>query len=98
MKESFFKKVTTIIAVFSLMLTAVIAKAQDKIEVDTGEVKSWLEQNWMWVAGGAALLLLIVLLSRGNRTNKVRGTKRTTTVVKDAGGHTKSVTTTEEKF
>lgn len=75
------------------MLSTVIARAQDKIEIDKGEIGSWFERNWMWVAGGVLLILLISLMGRGKA-----GSRKTTTVVKDAEGHTKSVTTTEEKF
>jgi hypothetical protein len=80
------------------MLTTTIARAQDKNEVDTGEIKSWFEQNWIWVAGGVVLLILIILLSRGNKVHRFRVTRKTTTVIKDEGGHTKTVTTTEEKI
>jgi predicted negative regulator of RcsB-dependent stress response len=72
------------------------------VEIDTHEVKSWLETNWIWVVAGVVLLLLIVLLSRGSRTTNNRtiagGERRTTTVVKDAQGNVQSVTTTEEKL
>jgi hypothetical protein len=98
MKHSMLKRVSNCIAVTALMLWGLAGQAQDKIEVDTGEVKSWLEQNWIWVAGGILFLILLVALTRGSRTTRVRGTRRTTTVVKDEGGHTKSVTTTEEKI
>lgn len=98
MKQSFIKQVTGINAIFSLMLTTTIARAQDKNEVNTGEIQSWFEQNWMWVAGGVVLLILIILLSRGNKAHRFRGTRRTTTVIKDEGGNTKTVTATEEKI
>lgn len=97
MKQSIFKAAGAFTSLLLMLITTTVF-AQDKIEVDTGEVKSWLEQNWMWVAGGVVLLILIIALGRGNRTNRVRGTKRTTTVVKDPAGHTRSVTTTEEKI
>ena len=90
------------IAVFMLLLTTIQSQAQDKVEIDTHEVKSWLETNWIWVAAGVVLLLLIVVLSRGRRTTNNRtingGERKTTTVVKDAQGNVQSVTTTEEKL
>ena len=90
------------LAVFMLMLTTIRLNAQDKVEIDTQEVKSWLETNWIWVAAGVVLLLLIIIISRGNRTTNSRtisgGERKTTTVVKDAQGNVQSVTTTEEKI
>lgn len=76
-----------------LMLSAIMVRAQDKIEIDKQEIGSWFERNWIWVAGGMLLIILIVLISRGKA-----GSRKTTTVIKDVQGHTKSVTTTEEKF
>ncbi len=80
-----------------LVLTGLASQGQEKIEIDTGEVGSWFERNWMWVAAGVLLLLLLVVLGRSR--NGSRGDiRRTTTVVKDAQGNTKSVTTTEENL
>ncbi len=75
------------------MLSAFIVRAQDKIEIDKEEIGSWFERNWIWVAAGLILIVLIALMGRGKA-----GSRKSTTVVKDAQGHTKSVTTTEEKF
>jgi hypothetical protein len=90
------------IAVFMLILATIQLHAQDKVEIDTQEVKSWLETNWIWVTAGVVLLLLIVFLGRGSRTVNNRtisgGERKTTTVVKDAQGNVQSVTTTEEKL
>jgi hypothetical protein len=66
--------------------------AQETVEINSQDIGSWFERNWMWVAGAALLLLLIVLFS--GRSKK---TRKTTTVVKDTYGNVKSVTTTEEK-
>ena len=80
-----------------LVLTTLVAKAQDKIDIDKEEVASWLERNWMWVVGGIVLLIIIAMLGRRRRTATTRGgMRKTTTVIKDADGQTKSVTTTEE--
>lgn len=97
MQQSFRKHSARIVGLFILLLNGMVIQAQDKIEIDTEEVGSWFERNWMWVAAGVLLLLLIVLLGRGR--NASRGnSRRTTTVVKDAQGNTKSVTTTEENI
>jgi cell division protein FtsW (lipid II flippase) len=78
-----------------LVLASLMTKAQDKIDIDKEEVASWLERNWMWVVAGVVLLILVAMLGR-RRTTHRGGLRKTTTVVKDADGHTKSVTTTEE--
>jgi len=84
-----------LVGILSFMLTSMIVRAQDKIVIDKQEIKTWFEQNWMWVAVGAVVLvLLIALLSR--RTTSRHGSRKTTTVIKDEQGKTQSVTTTEE--
>lgn|SRR5688572_4019703 len=95
--QQFIKNSARLTGLLLFMLIGIIAQAQEKIEIDTKEVGSWFERNWMWVAAGILLLLLIVLLGRSR--NGSRGeTRRTTTVVRDAQGNTKSVTTTEENI
>jgi hypothetical protein len=95
--QQFIKNSARLTGLLLFMLIGIIAQAQEKIEIDTKEVGSWFERNWMWVAAGVLLLLLIVLLGRSR--NGSRGeTRRTTTVVRDAQGNTKSVTTTEENI
>ena len=85
-----------LVGMISLLLTSIIVNAQDKINIDKGEIKTWFENYWMWVVGGlVVLVLLIALLSRG-RTALRNGTRKTTTVVKDEHGRTQSVVTTEE--
>lgn len=94
--QQFIKKHSIkIFSVFIFMLIGMAIQAQDKIEIDTEEVGSWFERNWMWVAGGILLLLLIMIVSRSRGKSDRR---RTTTVIKDAQGNTKSVTTTEENM
>ena len=73
------------------MLVAFSLQAQDKVEIDTQEVASWFERNWIWVTAGVVILLIIVLFSRSSG-----GRRKTITVIKDDYGKTKSVTTTEE--
>lgn len=97
MRQFITKPGARIIGFLILMLTAIAVQAQDKIEIDTEEVSSWIERNWMWVAGVALLLLFIVLLGR-SRSGSRHDSRRTTTVIKDAQGNTKSVTTTEENI
>jgi cell division protein FtsW (lipid II flippase) len=93
MQQYLLKQGIKLLNVVILMLSGIIVQAQDKIQIDKEEIGSWFERHWIWVAGGLVLILIIALLSRGKA-----GSRRTTTVVKDAQGHTKSVTTTEEKF
>ena len=93
MQQYFLKQRIKLLNVVILMLSGIIVRAQDKIEIDKEEISSWFERNWIWVAGGLVLILIIALLSRGKG-----GSRKTTTVIKDPHGHTKSVTTTEEKF
>ena len=83
------------VGIMFFMLTNLIVNAQEKIKISKEEIGSWFERNWMWVAIGAvALILLIALLGRG--TTSRLGSRRTTTVIKDDRGKTKSVVTTEE--
>ena len=93
MQQYLLKHGIKLLNVVILMLSGIMVKAQDKIQIGKEEIGSWFERNWIWVAGGIVLILIIALLSRGKA-----GSRKTTTVVKDAQGHTKSVTTTEEKF
>lgn len=79
-----------------LVLTSLMAKAQDKIDINKEEVASWLERNWIWVVAGVVLIILIAMIGRRRTTTTRGGLRKTTTVIKDADGHTKSVTTTEE--
>lgn len=80
----------------SLLLTFTLGSlslfAQESVEINSQEIGSWFERNWMWVAGAVLLLLLIALFS-----GRSKRTRKTTTVVKDTYGNVKSVTTTEEK-
>lgn len=93
MQKSIVKNGTRVLCVAILMLSGLIVRAQDKIEIDKEEIGSWIERNWIWVAAGLLLIVLIALMGRSKAASR-----KTTTVVKDAQGHTKSVTTTEEKF
>ena len=95
MLQTAMKYSTKALGAFFFLLINIAAQAQDKVEIDTQEVKSWFERNWIWVAGAVLLLLLIVLLGRRKGTG---GQRRTTTVIKDPDGKVKSVTTTEEKL
>ena len=66
-----------------------VVMAQDHITIDKSEVKSWLQQNWIWVALGV-LVVLIIAISAGSGS---RNRRRSTTVVKDELGNVKRITT-----
>ncbi len=83
------KLLLSIIAVFALQY----AFAQKHVEVNGQDVGSWLGAHWIWVAVAIVILIVLLIAALGSR----RGVKRrSTTVVKDAGGHVKSVTTRED--
>jgi hypothetical protein len=98
MQQLITKHSARIVGFFILLLNGIAVQAQDKIEIDTEEVGSWFERNWMWVAAGVLLLLLLMLVGRSRRNGSRGNSRRTTTVIKDAEGNTKSVTTTEENI
>jgi hypothetical protein len=105
MQQFVLKHIYKLLMVSVLLLNGLVVKAQEKIDIDIDkeEVGSWLERNWIWVAGGVVLLLLIALLGRSNRRTRrddvvEAGTRKTTTVIKDADGNTRSITTQEEKL
>jgi flagellar biosynthesis/type III secretory pathway M-ring protein FliF/YscJ len=85
-----------LVGMISFLLTSMIVNAQDKINIDKGEIKTWFENYWMWVVGGLVLLVLLIALMGRSRRIARNGTRKTTTVVKDEQGRTQSVTTTEE--
>ena len=93
MQHFVFKHSIKLLGVFIFMLSYITLHAQEKIEIDTEEVGSWFERNWMWVTAGVVIFLMIILFSRGSG-----GRRKTTTVIKDGHGKTKSVTTTEEQI
>ena len=93
MQQYVLKHSIKIIGIFIFMLTAMGMQAQGKVEIGTHELVSWFENNWMWIAAGVLILLMIVLFSRGKG-----GRRKTTTVIKDSHGKTKSVTTIEEQI
>lgn len=82
-----------IVAVTLLFLLPTIALwSQQSVEINSEEVGSWFERNWMWVAGAGILLLILAFAGRGSSRKRT-----TTTVIKDDLGNVKSVTTTEVK-
>ena len=88
-----------LIALSCFLLINIATRAQDKIDIDTHDVKNWFERNWMWVVGAIILIIVIAAFTRSRHTNSVAGGKRrTTTVIEDAAGNTRSVTTTEENI
>ncbi len=97
--QQFISKYRAALAALACMLLASFtAFAQDKVEIDTGEIGTWFERNWIWVAAGILLIIIIAALASRNRHSVSGGRRRTTTVVEDAAGNTKSVTTTEENL
>ena len=90
----YFKNSAKLVGILFFMLISLMVRAQEKIVIDKEEIGTWFERNWMWVAGGVVVVLLIAVLSRGN-TSRL-GSRRTTTVIKDEHGKTKSVVTSEE--
>ena len=89
------KSVIRLVTMISFLLTGMIVNAQDKINIDKGEIKTWFENNWLWVAGGLVIVFLLVAAFSRRAAGRL-GSRRTTTVVKDEHGKTKSVITTEE--
>jgi choline-glycine betaine transporter len=98
MQQLIIKHGAKISAFLIFVLTGLAVQAQDKIEIDTEEIGTWFERNWMWVAAGALLLFLLIILVSRSRNASRGDSRRTTTIIKDAQGNTKSVTTTEEKL
>ncbi len=78
-----------------LTLSSFYSFAQDKVTIDAGEVESWFERNWMWVAGAVVLIILLALLA-GGKNRRAVNQRKTTTVIKDPEGNVKSITTTED--
>ena len=76
-------------AVFLLQL---IANAQDKVVIETQEVRSWFERNWPLVAGGFLILLLMIVMGRRSKRKFI-----STTTVNDSVGNVKKITRTEVK-
>ena len=92
-----FKNVVKALNVILFTLIALGVQAQDKVKLDTEQVESWFEKNWIWVAGAVLLLIIIALFSgRRNAMNRKVNQRKTTTVIKDPEGNVKSITTTED--
>ncbi|MGC4035465.1 MAG: hypothetical protein QM764_05850 [Chitinophagaceae bacterium] len=66
--------------------------AQSDVKINSEDVSSWFQRNWMWVAGAVLLLIIIAVAGSGKRRSRT-----TTTIVKDDLGNVKRVTTTEVK-
>ena len=99
MQKSIFHFTGRFAALCCLLLINITTWAQDKVDIDTQDVKTWFQRKWMWVVGAIILIILIAALTRNRRTHTLEGGKRrTTTVIEDAAGNTKSVTTTEENI
>ena len=90
MKQATTSKLRIIMTSVSLFFLQLVARAQDKIEIDTQEVSSWFQRNWPLVAGGVLLIVLAIIFGR-----RTKPRSKTTTVVNDRMGNVKKVTTTE---
>ena len=92
-----FKNIAKALNIILFTLVALGAQAQDKVKLNTEQVESWFEKNWIWVAGAVLLLIIIALFSsRKNATGRKVNQRKTTTVIKDPDGNVKSITTTED--
>ncbi len=79
--------------IFTFFIMALV-RAQDSVVVDKEEAVSWLQKNWMWIAGAVVLIILIAALSGGRSRSK----KITTTTLSDTNGNVKKVTTEETEI
>ena len=64
--------------------------AQDSLPAASSRVASWMQRNWLWIAG--AILLIILLAATSTSRSRIR--KTTTTVEKDdlgTSGHAGTV-------
>jgi len=94
MKKKTIAKAFQFIVAFTLLflLPTIALWSQQDVRIDSQEIGSWFERNWMWIAGGVLLLLILAVVGRGSSKKRT-----TTTVIKDDLGNVKSVTTTEVK-
>ncbi len=79
--------------IFTFFVMALV-RAQDSVVVDKQEAVSWLQKNWIWVAGAVILIILIAALSGGKKRSKTI----TTTTLSDTNGNVKKVTTEETEI
>jgi hypothetical protein len=97
MVHTTFRQLVKALNILFFTLLALGVQAQDKVKLDTQDVQSWFEKNWIWVAGAVLLLIIIALFSsRRNTTARKVNQRKTTTVIKDPEGNVKSITTTED--
>jgi len=64
--------------------------AQETLPATGERIASWMQRNWLWIAG--AIILIVLLATMGSRP---RVKRTTTTVEKDDLGNVTSVTTTK---
>ncbi|MEO8405682.1 MAG: hypothetical protein ABI480_13835 [Chitinophagaceae bacterium] len=87
-KPTIYRLTGAVLFVMMLIAIPTVVMAQDHITIDKSEVKTWLQQNWIWVALGVLVLLIIIISTSSNRSRR-----RSTTVVKDDFGNVRRVTT-----
>ena len=99
MKKFIFSYSARFVACCILIMNSLVSQAQEKVEIDTRQAVSWFERNWIWVVAGLVLIIILAALGRNrNRTTVTGGKRKTTTVVEDAAGNIRGVTTTEENL
>lgn len=84
----------TVLATIILAFYQSMAWAQDVVDVEVHpeNAKSWLANNWMWVALGALVLIIILIAASGGGSSRH---KKTTIVREDNTGGVTRTTTTE---
>jgi formate-dependent nitrite reductase membrane component NrfD len=85
--------IKTLLATFLLAFYQTISFAQDVVDVEVHpeNAKSWLENNWLWVAIGVVLLAIIIGAMTGGSSRR----KKTTIVRENGTDGTIRTTTTE---
>ena len=91
----YIKNSIKLFGILSFLLMSMVVNAQENIKINKEEIGTWFEQNWLWVVGGLVVLVLLIAVLGRARASRL-GSRRTTTVIKDEHGKTKSVVTTEE--
>lgn len=85
-KPTIYRLTGAVLILMMLFAIPTVVMAQDHIDINKNEVKSWLQQNWIWVALGV-LFILVIAVSTGSRRRNRRidraATTTTTTVVRD---------------
>ena len=101
-KPTIYRLTGALLVLLMLFAIPTVVMAQDHINIDKNDVKSWFQRNWIWVALGVLVILIIAVSSGSRRRVRSGGTTTTTTtvrddvsttVVRDEAGNVKRVTT-----